>query len=61
MRAVRGGLKGLVGSDRPFKGDLRTLEKGFFFFYFELFELTLRFRFEVEIFLYFGLRCRRLS
>ena len=31
MRAVRGGLEGLVGSDRPFRGDLKTSQKGFFF------------------------------
>ena len=31
VRGVRGGLKGLVRSDRPFRGDLRTSQKGFFF------------------------------
>ena len=32
MGGVRRGLEGLVGSDMPFRGDLRTSQKGFFFF-----------------------------
>ena len=64
LRGVRGGHSGHVGSDTPIRGHLSTSKKCFFFFQFELFELTLRFRFEMERCVYLmvsGLRARMSS